>query len=65
MNGGQGTLGKLLNDPGLYNHANDAIGQIDDLIAGVQRGEGTAGKLLKSDELYNKRQRLASATRKT
>ncbi len=53
-NSGEGTIAKLLNDPELYNHVNNAIGRTDDLIAGVQRGEGTAGKLLKSNELYDK-----------
>ncbi|HTP43755.1 MAG TPA: MlaD family protein [Candidatus Acidoferrum sp.] len=54
VNNGQGTLAKLLNDPGLYDHVNDTIGKVDEIAAGIQRGEGTAGKLLKSDELYNR-----------
>src|SRR6202044_1738607 len=52
-NDGQGPLGKLLSDPGVYDQANDTIAKVDGLIAGIQRGEGTAGKLLKADELYN------------
>jgi phospholipid/cholesterol/gamma-HCH transport system substrate-binding protein len=54
VNEGQGTLGKFLNDPSLFNRMNDAVGKIDTLVASVQQGEGSVGKLLKSDELYNK-----------
>lgn len=50
---GQGTLGKFLNDPSLYNHANDTVVRIDSMIASIQQGQGTAGKLVASDELYN------------
>src|SRR4029077_12945064 len=51
VSNGQGTLGKLLNDPGIYDHANDTSGKVSDVVAGIQRGEWTAGKLLKSDAL--------------
>ena len=54
VNTGQGTLAKLLNDPGLYDHVNDTVAKLDDVVAGIQRGEGTAGKLLKSNELYDR-----------
>lgn len=54
VNGGQGTLSLLLNDPGLYKRANDAVGHIDSLVSGVQQGQGSIGKLVKSDELYDK-----------
>jgi phospholipid/cholesterol/gamma-HCH transport system substrate-binding protein len=51
---GQGTLSKFLNDPSLYNHANDTILRIDAMAASIQKGEGSVGKLVASDELYNK-----------
>jgi phospholipid/cholesterol/gamma-HCH transport system substrate-binding protein len=53
MREGQGTLGKLMNDPSLYDHMNEAIGRVDTMVASVQRGEGTVGKLVASDDLYN------------
>jgi phospholipid/cholesterol/gamma-HCH transport system substrate-binding protein len=51
---GQGTIGKFLNDPSLYNHLDDTVTRADKLVAGMQQGQGTAGKLLVSDELYRK-----------
>lgn len=50
---GQGTLGKFLNDPSLYNHANDTIVRINGMVASIEQGQGTVGKLVASDELYN------------
>jgi phospholipid/cholesterol/gamma-HCH transport system substrate-binding protein len=54
VNKGQGTLGKLLTDPGLYNRLNDTAGRIDAMATTVQQGEGSIGKLVASDELYTK-----------
>ncbi len=51
---GHGTLGKLLNDPELYNHVNATVARADAMIANVQAGQGTIGKLVASDELYTK-----------
>lgn len=51
---GKGTLGKLMNDPSLYNHLNDTATKLDSVIAGVQQGQGTVGRLVASDELYQK-----------
>jgi len=54
MQKGKGTLGKLMNDPTLYNNLNDTTARLDSVVTSVQQGQGTAGKLVASDELYNK-----------
>ena len=51
---GKGTLGKLVNDPGAYDHLNGVLARADSLISGVQEGKGTLGKLVASDEMYAK-----------
>jgi phospholipid/cholesterol/gamma-HCH transport system substrate-binding protein len=51
---GKGTLGKLVNDSGAYDHLNAVLGKADSLITGVQEGHGTLGKLVASDEMYAK-----------
>lgn len=51
---GQGTIGKVLNDPSLYNHLDDIASRADAMVASVQEGHGTVGKLVATDELYNK-----------
>jgi phospholipid/cholesterol/gamma-HCH transport system substrate-binding protein len=57
---GQGTIGKFIKDPALYDQGvgaiadtRKAIANIDKLIAGLEAGEGSAGKLLKSNELHD------------
>lgn len=54
VNKGEGTLGKFLKDPSLYNHANEGVAKIDAMIGSIQQGQGSVGKLVASDELYNK-----------
>lgn len=54
INNGQGTVGKVLNDPSLYNHFDDSAAKIDAMITSIQQGKGTAGKLIASDEIANK-----------
>jgi phospholipid/cholesterol/gamma-HCH transport system substrate-binding protein len=51
---GRGTLGKLMNDPSLYNHLDATAGKLDAVVASIQQGQGTLGKLATSDEIYNK-----------
>ncbi|HTU32324.1 MAG TPA: MlaD family protein [Candidatus Acidoferrum sp.] len=54
VNQGQGSLGKILNDPSLYNHLEAISAKADDMMSSIQQGKGTVGKFIASDELYNK-----------
>ncbi len=51
---GQGSVGKLIYDPTLYNRLASTINEFQGLVTQVSAGNGTIGKLLSSDELYNK-----------
>jgi phospholipid/cholesterol/gamma-HCH transport system substrate-binding protein len=51
---GQGTIGKFIYDPSMYNHMNATAAKAESIISGVQSGQGSIGKLVVSDELYNK-----------
>jgi phospholipid/cholesterol/gamma-HCH transport system substrate-binding protein len=51
---GEGTIGKVLNDPSLYNHLDNIAARADAMTASIQQGQGSVGKLIASDELYNK-----------
>src|SRR5579864_1760025 len=51
---GQGTIGKFIYDPSMYNHMNATVAKAESVISGVQSGQGSIGKLVVSDELYNK-----------
>src|SRR5438270_505813 len=64
----EGTLGKLLTDPSLYDEAKQAISNGNAVISDVRSGKGSLGKLASDDELYNKLRdssnNLANATAK-
>lgn len=51
---GQGSIGKVIYDPSLYNRLNAAVGQFQGLVNDVTSGKGSLGKLLVDDELYRK-----------
>jgi len=51
---GQGTIGKFIYDPSMYNQMNATVAKAEALIANVQAGNGSLGKVMVSDELYNK-----------
>jgi len=55
---GQGSIGKVIYDPSLYNRLNDTVVQFQGLVSDVTSGKGSLGKLLVDDELY----RNANAT---
>ncbi len=46
INAGKGTLGKLVNDPGLYRDTAQAMTQVRKFVDGLQKGKGVVGTLL-------------------
>jgi phospholipid/cholesterol/gamma-HCH transport system substrate-binding protein len=53
LNTGKGSIGQLINDPGLYNRANETVTELAKLSTNLSQGKGTIGKLLNDDTLYN------------
>jgi phospholipid/cholesterol/gamma-HCH transport system substrate-binding protein len=49
---GQGSIGKLIYDPALFNQLNTTVAQVQSLVANVSNGKGSIGKLLVDDTLY-------------
>ena len=54
VHSGRGTLGALLTDKSVYEHANKTLERVDQMTASIQEGQGTIGKLLNDDTLYTK-----------
>jgi phospholipid/cholesterol/gamma-HCH transport system substrate-binding protein len=55
---GQGSIGKVIYDPSLYDRLNSTVVQFQGLVNDVISGKGSIGKLLVDDQLY----RSANAT---
>jgi phospholipid/cholesterol/gamma-HCH transport system substrate-binding protein len=51
---GEGSVGKVLKDPALFNRANDILAQMQQIVTQINSGKGSIGKLLNDDELYRK-----------
>ena len=51
---GQGSVGKLIYDPSLYNRVNSTVSDFQKLVAEISEGQGSLGKLIADDELYQK-----------
>jgi len=51
---GKGSVGKLINDPELYDRANASVAELHTLEANLNSGRGTIGKLMTDDTLYNR-----------
>lgn len=54
LNSGRGSIGKLINDPQLYNKALLTLNQLQSLVDAVSNGKGSIGKLVADDTLYNR-----------
>jgi len=52
VNTNEGTLGKIIADPALYNNLQSSSTHIDSILYKINRGDGTAGALVNDDELY-------------
>jgi phospholipid/cholesterol/gamma-HCH transport system substrate-binding protein len=51
---GQGSVGKLINDPDLYNKLDTTVTELNKIEVGLNAGQGTVGKLLKDDQMYDR-----------
>ena len=51
---GEGSVGKLIYDPSLYNRVNSTVTQFQSLVSDIAQGQGSLGKLITDDELYRK-----------
>ncbi|MBZ5666868.1 MAG: MlaD family protein [Acidobacteriia bacterium] len=51
---GQGSIGKVIYDPGLYNQLNATVAEFKGLVDDIQSGKGSIGPLITSDEAYKK-----------
>ena len=54
MNSKRGSIGLLLNDPGLYNRITAVAANLETATTQVAKGKGTLGKLMTDDSLYVK-----------
>ena len=51
---GQGSIGKVIYDPALYNQLNATVTEFKGLVDDIQSGKGSIGPLITSDEAYKK-----------
>jgi phospholipid/cholesterol/gamma-HCH transport system substrate-binding protein len=51
---GQGSIGKVIYDPSLYDRLNATVGEFKGLVDDIKSGQGSLGPLFTSDEAYKK-----------
>lgn len=54
INTGEGTIGKLINDPTMFTYFNNTLKDSAKVVGRVEKGEGTLGQLVNSRELHDK-----------
>jgi phospholipid/cholesterol/gamma-HCH transport system substrate-binding protein len=62
---GEGSLGKLLKDPKLYDNLSNLTLQLNSFVTQLNQGQGTLGKLSKSSEPYDKMMSILNRADKT
>ena len=50
---GRGTIGKLFNDPLLYDSTQSTFARLSKILDNIEKGQGTIGKFVSSDQMYN------------
>jgi phospholipid/cholesterol/gamma-HCH transport system substrate-binding protein len=50
---GQGTIGRLVDDPALYDRLNESLGKFSSLADRIQEGNGTISKLLNDSQIHD------------
>jgi len=51
---GQGSVGKLINDPVLYDKATKTVDEVHTLMVNLNSGKGSIGKLMNDTQLYDR-----------
>ena len=54
LQSGKGSVGQLINNPDLYNKANNTVEELLKLEKGLNNGRGSIGKLMTDDTMYNR-----------
>jgi phospholipid/cholesterol/gamma-HCH transport system substrate-binding protein len=57
---GEGTVGKLVNDPALYEELQSTLDDVKGLMADIRGGDGTIGKLMSDPALYDRLENAAA-----
>jgi phospholipid/cholesterol/gamma-HCH transport system substrate-binding protein len=65
MDKGEGSLGRLLNDPKLYDNLSNLTQELNVFVMQVNHGEGTLGKLTRSSEPYDRMMDILNHTDET
>jgi len=65
INKGEGTAGKLVNDPALYMELKETVANLKEISRKINEGQGTIGKLVNEDKLYRDAMSTLKKTEKT
>ena len=52
VNSGQGTVGRLMHDPTLYNETTASMTNLKEILQKINQGQGTVGKVVNDQDFY-------------